>query len=73
MSIINIIIPIIDENPSLKGDQMIYHTIDEIPAEGRYLIIEMINKGIIDSNNGKIDLEDVIYKILIILARLGLI
>lgn len=52
---------------------MIYHTIDEIPAEGRYLIIEMINKGIIDSNNGKIDLEDVIYKMLIILARLGLI
>ena len=52
---------------------MIYNTIDDIPVEGRHLVFELINKGVIDSDNGKIDLEDVIYKMLMILARLGLI
>ena len=57
----------------MKGVQMIYHTINEIPSEGRYLINELINRGIIESYNGRIDLEETIYKMIIILAKLGLI
>ena len=52
---------------------MTYKTIDDIPHEGKHLILDLLEKGVIESNNGEINMEEVVYKILIILARLDLI
>ena len=55
------------------GGAMIYRTVNDIPSEGRHLIEELLDKGVLESQNGEINLDEVIYKVLIILARLDLI
>ena len=52
---------------------MIYKNIEEIPSEGKSLIIELINKGAIECENGKITLSQEVYETLIILAKIGII
>lgn len=50
---------------------MAYNSIDDIPDQGRQLISELISKGAIEVRDGKIQLDEMIYKVLIILAKLG--
>lgn len=52
---------------------MVYKTTDDIPKEGRRLIVKLLERGVIDSKNGEINIDEVVYKVLIILARLDLI
>lgn len=52
---------------------MVYKTINDVPQEGRRLIIQLLERGVIDSKDGEINIDEVIYKVLIILARLDLI
>ena len=52
---------------------MVYKTIDDVPKEGRRLIVQLLKRGVIDSKDGEINIDEVIYKVLIILARLDLI
>ena len=52
---------------------MVYKTINDVPQEGRRLIIQLLESGVIDSKDGEINIDEVIYKVLIILARLDLI
>ena len=50
-----------------------YKKLTDIPREGRGLVERLINEGIIIEKNGEINLEKTVYKILIILARIGII
>lgn len=52
---------------------MVYKTINDVPQEGRRLIIQLLERGVIESKDGEINIDEVIYKVLIILARLDLI
>lgn len=52
---------------------MVYKNINEIPDEGKNLILDLIKKGAIKSDNGKIELSKETYDTLIILAKLGII
>ncbi len=52
---------------------MIYKTLSDIPVNGRPLIKRLIDQGIIEIIDGEINLEEIIYKMLIILSRLGLV
>lgn len=52
---------------------MIYNNLEEIPDEGKSLILELIYKGAIECENGKIALSKEVYDILIILAKIGII
>lgn len=52
---------------------MIYKNIEEVPDEGKNLILELINEGAIEYQKGKIELSKEVYDILIILAKIGII
>lgn len=52
---------------------MVYKTIDDIPKEGRRLIVQLLERGVIEAKNGEINMDETVYKVLIILARLDLI
>ena len=56
-----------------RRTKMVYKTINDVPQEGRRLIIQLLERGVIDSKDGEINIDEVIYKVLIILARLDLI
>ena len=53
---------------------MIYETIDSIPDNNeKELIKDLISDGVIEADGDKINLEESIYKTLLILAKLGII
>lgn len=52
---------------------MVYKSINEIPDEGKGLILDLIKVGAIKSDNGEIELSEETYDTLIILAKLGVI
>jgi len=61
------------ENSKLSLSTVKYQELDDVPESGRELIKELIYGGIISTENGVINLDKVIYDMLIILARIGII
>ena len=51
----------------------VYKTINDIPTEGKSLIEDLIQKGAISTINNEFSINDCVYQILIILAKLGII
>lgn len=52
---------------------MVYKTINDVPSEGKALILEIMQKGAIEQIDGEINLDSSVYKTLIIFARLGIL
>jgi len=63
----------VGDNLSKREATMIYKTLSDIPVNGRPLIKRLIDQGIIEIIDGEINLDEIIYKMLIILSRLGLV
>lgn len=50
-----------------------FETINDVPKQGRYLILKLISEGAIEVNDGKINLSKSVYEVLIILAKKGIL
>lgn len=57
-----------------KQMEVIYKTIDDIPEESKFLFERLIKNGILNIyENNNINITEEMYKIIIIISRLGLI
>ncbi len=51
-----------------------YRTLSEIPKDSRYIFEKLILNGIIsEDNQGHIDISNDMYRMILILARLGIL